>query len=195
MVRLFVRLLSGGVLTAALCCAGVINSFHVELGNWNGTSFNADGSDWNTFNGGNWAVGATAPGFGNPVLDGFNSVNLADGEYYLYMATNSDSTATAIRITVGYSGGGVATEVFTDPSGAANAGNYTLVSGSGFTADLVTGPQNAHTTVGSGQRYFSTGEANWVVDFNSGAVAPEPGSLTLLAVGLVSFGLARRKKS
>jgi hypothetical protein len=189
------RFLGWGILAAGLCRAGNINSLHVQLGSWNGSSFSPDGSDWNTYNGGNWAIGATAPGFGNPVLDGFNSVNLPDGEYFLYMASNGDTGARAVQITLGYSGGGSVAEVFTDPNGALNAGSYTLAFGSGFTANLVTGPQTAHTAVGSGQTYSSTGQPNWIIDLNSGTSVPEPGSWRLLAAGLASFVLLRRKKT
>lgn len=190
-MRVFGRVLGGTLLIAALCCAGTIDSFHVELGTWNGSSFSPSGSDWNTYNGANWAVGATAPGYGNPVLDGLNAVSLADGEYYLYMAANGNLTSTAVRITLGYSGGPVS-EVFTDANGAANSGSYTLVSGSGFTANLVTGPQTAFTAVGTGQVYSSTGAANWVVDLNSGSAAPEPGSWMLITAGLAALLSFRR---
>lgn len=171
--------------------AGTIDSIHIQTGTWDGSVFTPSGSDWNTYNPDNWAVGATAPGFGNPVLDGFNSVNLPDGEYYLYMATDDD-TSPDIQITLGYSGGPSVAEVFTDSARqAANAGTYTLVSGSGFSANLVTGPQFTYTAVGSGQVYNSTGEANWIVDLNSVSV-PEPASWTLFALGTGLFVVIRR---
>jgi hypothetical protein len=162
------------------------------LGSWNGSAFSPDGSDWNTYNGSNWAIGATEPGFGNSLLDEFNSVDLPDGEYFLYVASNGDTSVTAVQITLGYSGGPV-TEVFTDGNGAGGGGTYTLVSGSGFTANLVTGPQTTYTAVGNGQVYESTGRPNWIIDLNSGSAAPEPDSWILLATGLAGMVLVHRK--
>ena len=181
-------------LAAGSCFGANINSLHVEFGTWDvpTSSFTRDGSDWNTFNGSNWAIGATAPGFGNPVLDGFNSVDLPDGEYYLYMATDLDSGATAMQITLGYASG-VVVEDFTSTS-VLTAGPYTLVSGSGFTASLVAAPQSTFTAVGSGQRYFPTGEANWIIDLNSSTSAPEPGTTSMLLIaGLGALAFARQK--
>jgi len=174
-----------------LSYAGTVDSIDIKLGSWNGTTFNSDGSWWNTYAVGNWAVGATEAGFGNPLLDGFNSVDLADGDYYLYMADNGDTGAQAVQITLGYSGGPSVSEVFTDSNGAAVSGSYTLVSGSGFTADLVTGPQTTHTTVGSSQVYESTGEANWIVDLND---VPEPASWILMTAGFGFLATMRRRK-
>jgi hypothetical protein len=184
----------GFALWAAVSGYGsTINSLQVELGSWDGSTFTPDGSTWNTFVAGNWAVGATAPGYGNPVLDGFNSVNLPDGEYYLFMASNNDTAAQAIRITLGYSGSPSAVEVYTDPSGAANSGTYTLVSGSGFAASLVTGPQTAHEVVANGQNYSPNGRANWVVDVNSSVATPEPATWTLIAGAFAVCGAVRRR--
>jgi|SRR5271157_391366 len=175
------------------CLAGTINSIDVQLGTWSSGTFTTAGLDWNTYGGGNWAVGATAPGYGNPLLDSFNSVSLPDGEYYLYMAQADNGAAptpNAIQITLGYSAGGPNVEVFTSTGNPEyTAGPYTLVSGSGYTASLVTAPQSVDLEVGTGQTYHATSAPNWVVD-----IGPEPGSWVLLASGLAGLIFLSRRK-
>jgi len=196
MHRRIATIFAGIVLASGFCVADTITSLDIQLGSWDGTTFSSDGSEWNTYNAGNWAIGTTAPGFGNPLLDSFQSVNLPDGEYYLYMADNGDDDD-AIQITLGYSGGPV-TEVFTYSSSPQEGipGPYTLVSGSGFTASLVTAPQSANSLVSESQVYTPTdGTNDWVVDLNSGSTAPEPGSWMLLVGGLTGLAFARRRSS
>jgi hypothetical protein len=194
-LRLIPFALVGVVLAAGFCTAGTITSIDIQLGSWDGSTFTTDGSQWNTYNADNWAIGATAPGFGNPLLDGFDSVSLPDGEYYLYMADNDDD-AGAIQIILGYSGGPV-TEVFTYAGSPQEGtpGPYTLVSGSGFTASLVTPPQSTYLQVSSGQIYSPSGDEDWVIDLNSGSSVPEPSSWLLVAGGVAGLLFARRRKA
>jgi hypothetical protein len=192
MFRPLLRVLLGLALLASVSFAGTITSIHIELGNWDGTTFTRSGSDWNTYDPSNWAIGATAPGFGNPLLNSFQSVSLPDGHYYLYMAEAYIDRSPAIRIILGYDNAPSATGIFTSPGFAEYDGPYTLVS-STFAADLVTGPQTVNTAVGSGQTYSSTGEANWVLDLDTNAAIPEPGSLILFGTGIGALALIRRR--
>ncbi len=192
MFRPFLRLALGLVLLTSASFAGTITSVHVELGTWNGTVFTPDGSDWNTFNSFNWAIGVTAPGFGNPVLNTFPTLSVPDGHYYLYMAEFQDF-ATALRLTLGYSGGPDVSAVYTSAGGVEYSGPY-AVAGSGFLLQLVTAPQGTHTTVSEGQNYFPTpGQNNWVLDLDSNVTIPEPGSMVLLAAGIGALCLIRRR--
>jgi hypothetical protein len=181
------------MLTAGSCFGGTITSIDVTLGTWDASTFTSVGSIWNTFDGGNWAVGATTPGYGNPLLNSFANVALADGEYWLYMAQYDGSANNAIRITLGYLGGGSNVEVFTAVEGSPEfVGGYTLVSGSGFSADLVAAPQTDHELVGTRQVYSSDGTPNWIVDINSNA--PEPGSWVLMGTGFAALIFAARRR-
>jgi len=195
MIKKFIGLPVAIMLLAGLACAGNIDSLHVQLGSWNGTQFIGGGSDWNTFSVGNWAIGATAPGYGNPLLTSYSPAldqfSLPDGEYWLYMAEYSDPS-NAIQITLGYQGGGSVVEVFTAPASAEYSGPYTRVSGTAFTADLISGPQSLYTPVAPGQAYQSNSTPNWIVDVNTGSGVPEPGSWPLAAAGLTVLAGLRR---
>lgn len=185
-----IALMSGIACASTIGSTGTINGIDIQTGSWSGGTFYAVG-EWNTFNDGNWAIGATAPGYGNSLLDGYQSVNLQDGEYWLYMAADYD-TYPAIQISLSYAGGGEVTEVFTAPvaDGAEYGGPYTLAWGSGFTANLISAPQSTYELVGLGQNYTSDGTQNWIVDLNT---VPEPGSWMLLAVGIAALVGIRRK--
>ena len=200
MIKKFIGMVAALMLFAGLACAGSIDSLHIQLGYWDGTQFFVSGSDWNTYNADNWAIGATAPGYGNPLLTTYspalNQFSLPDGDYWLYMADDGDGS-TAIQITLGYQGGGSVVEVFTSPDGAEYTAPYTLVSGSAFTANLVSGPQTTYELVAPStccyyQAYYSDGTANWIVDVNTGSGVPEPGSWPLAAAGLAVVAGSRR---
>jgi hypothetical protein len=169
-----------------------ITSLTVDLGNWTGSAFVGDGAIWNTYDPANWAVGATHPGIGNPVLDGFNSVNLPLGQYYLYMASYPD-TGNALDFTAGLSNNTSITGVFTTIGGSPEfVGGYTQVAGStDLSLSLVSPPQTAYTPVSEGQNYGSTGTANWILDVNA---APEPGFYGALALGLTGMIVAVRRR-
>lgn len=196
----FAAIISFGIVlaTSPVLFASTIESIDVQLGSWNGGSFSGDGSEWDTFNGGDWAVVATAPGFGNPTLDGLNNVNLPGDQYWLFMADDQDP-ATAIQITLGYASGSVV-EVYTDPQGPQFGGTYTLVSGTGFSASLISGPQNnfepAPTSQAtSGGLYVSSGTPDWVIQLDQSPV-PEPASgseMTLGALVLAALVFGRRR--
>lgn len=193
MIEKVIGLSAAIVLLAGLASAGNIDSLHVQLGSWNGTQFIGSGSDWNTYNAGNWAIGATASGYGNPLLTSyspaFNQFSLPDGEYWLYMAEYYDPS-TAIQITLGYQGGGSAVGVFTSPGAAEYSGPYMRVSGTAFTADLIAGPQSTYEMVAPGQVYQCCGTPNWIVDVNT--AVPEPGSWLLAAAALTVLAGSRR---
>jgi hypothetical protein len=185
------------ILAAGSCYAGTITYIDVTLGYWDGSAFSGGGGEWNTSGSYYWGIGVTDPGFGNPlwVTSDTSDLNLPDGEYWLYMATNGATDPHAVQITLGYAGGSDV-EVFTTSAGTPeeDVGDYTLVSGSGFAANLAYAPQSTSELVGANYTYASDGTPNWIVDLDSGA-APEPGSWVLLATGLAAliyFG--RRRK-
>lgn len=177
-----------------------ITSFHIMLGTWTGSSFVFDGGDWNT-NGPGWAIGATAPGLGNTLLDSYQNVNLSLGEYYLYAAQTIDG-GNAIELTVGLSNNTTLTEIFKTSGGGSALfnGGYTLVQGSGFNLGFVSGPESTYVPVGQGPTGYSGGTADWVLDFSDPAATPEPASAALLltgigTAGLISLGRRRRMLS
>jgi len=182
------------ILAAGSCFAGTITSVDVQTGTWSGSTFTNTAGEWNTYNAVNWAVGVTLPVSSSPLLDSFNSVNLPDGQYWLYMA-GFDDPSPAIQITLNYAGG-PDVEVFTSSGSAEYNDAYTLVSGSGFTANLVAAPQSTYELVGTGQTYVSGLAPNWIVDINSGAGPrlPEPGSWVLLATGLAALIFFKRRQ-
>jgi hypothetical protein len=195
-------------LQAAPARAGTITYFDVQLGSWNGSSFTADGSKWNTgYYGPNWAIGATDPVPGYPLLNSepggyyrlapgdYSTVNLPPGNYWLYMASNDDTSATAIELTLGFSDNTSITEVFTTGSGGSPQfyGDYTLVRGSGFDLSFVNPPQYGYAPAGSGgynQCYNYNGSPDWVVDFNTS----EPSTAILLPIGLLALAFLGRKR-
>ena len=181
------------ILATGSCFAGTITYIDVNLGTWDGSAFTTVGLDWNTnFTSANFAVGATLPEYGEPLLiDGVDPVSLQDGEYYLYLAEAYNESPLAIQITLDYAGGGSNVEVFTSPGNPEIEGPYTLVSGSGFTASLVTAPQSTYELVGQGQNYSTDGTQNWILDVNS---SPEPASWVLLATGLACLISVSRRK-
>ena len=187
-------LIAGSCSAFSFISLDAISSIDVQLGTWNGLTFSMNGLEWNTYGNANWAVGVTHPAYGDPLLDSQNNVDLPNGEYYLYMAQEDDFSPTAIQITLGYATSSVV-EVFTNTSSTSpeDYGPYTRVSGSGFTANLVTGPQSTYTAVGEGQVYSPAGYANWIVDINS--TTPEPGSWMLLASGFAALIFFSRRRS
>jgi hypothetical protein len=190
-------------LQAAPARAGTltITSFDIQLGTWDGSSFTSDGNEWNTYYyGPNWAIGATNPGWGNSLLDYNGNVDLAPGNYWLYMASTSDN-GNAIQLTIGQPGSIPSiTEVFTSAGGSPSCngsystaecfGGYTRVQGSGFELSFVSGPQSNYELVGGGQTYSSDGSENWVVDFST----PEPSTAILLPIALLALAFVGRKR-
>ncbi len=154
-----------------------------------------DGSDWNTYNSSNWAVGATDPGYGNPVLDGFDSVDLPDGEYYVYMASNGDPGATAVQNHPGIQRGQPGCGGLHGCQRGCQCGRLNAGFRFGLHGKPGNRPANDLHRCGHWQVYHSTGTANWIIDLNSGTSAPEPGSCILLAAGLAGLALRRRKPS
>ncbi len=191
------------ILAAGSCFAGTITSVDVQLGTWNGSTFTTDGSVWDSSTAIFWPVGVTNSGYGNSLLvtSVTSNLNLPDGEYWLYMAEVGDSS-TAIQITLNYAGG-PDVEVFTASGSAEYNDTYTLVSGSGFTANLVSAPQSTYELVGTWGQYAAPGTngtqsglQNWILDINSGAGPrlPEPGSWVLLATGLAALIFFNRRR-
>jgi hypothetical protein len=180
-------------LVATPARADDIDSLQVFLGTWNGSSFALHGGVWNTYSPINWAIGVTNPGYNNPLLDSYQDVNLAPGNYWLYMASLPDA-GNAIEINIGLANDTSITEVFTASGGSAEFnGGYTLVQGSGFDLSFISGPQFEYTPVSEGQIYSPGGYANWVLDLNATA-APEPSSAVLLSIALLAIAFVARKR-
>lgn len=171
-----------------------ITSLSVDLGSWDGTSFTGDGAIWNTNNNPtNWFVGATSPGIGHSVLDSPSNVNLPLGQYYLYMASYPDSSH-ALEFTAGLSNNTSITGVFVSSGLSPEfVGGYTQVSGtSGFTLDLVSGPQVVYAPVGEAGDYTNmNGSSDWILDLNA---TPEPAFYGALAIGLTGMIVAVRRR-
>lgn len=162
------------------CFAGTLNYVQVQLGTWNGSNFVFNGAEWDWQSGFNgWAIGVTNPGSANPVLNSISSPGLTTAPYWLYMAQSGSGQA--IRITLGYSTGAL-TEVYNSPSDAESNSAWTLVSGSGFTANLVAAPQSTFEKVGQLHGgYTPDGTQNWVVGIN-------PAPVLFLGVDTVTGG-------
>lgn len=203
MIRSLLRSIVALSLVAAPLSAQGIKDVTVLGGFWNGSSFAANGLNWNTYNSGNWAVGITQQGsFANPLLNGAGNVgtstpNLADGSYYLFMQGQDQfhgyNFPNFNSFFISLSDGTVsrdmvfafaATDQFDSPG-------YTAVMGSGFTADGLSTVRIDR--VGQGQNYSPDGGSDFAIAVNTTAT-PEPASLVLLGTGLVGIVMVGRRK-
>ena len=200
-------MLKSALLFSSLLCAltgvasaGSIATLEIDLGDWTGSSFNISNHRWNTYPSGWAAIGLSNPTLGSPLLNTSSSsdMGLSDGSYYLFMSDYGNSYQ-AIQFIVTYEGGATNTVVFTDPSGAVNADGYTLVSGTGVSASLLSPAQSTYELVGgNAQTYAPNGFQNWIVAFNSvggATAAPEPSSWLLFAIGAVGLWVLSRRRS
>ena len=203
MLRNLLRSIVALSLVAAPLSAQGIKDVTVLGGYWNGSSFAANGLNWNTYNGGNWAVGITLQGsLANPLLNGAGNVgtsspNLADGSYYLFMQGQNQFHGYNYpyfnSFLISLSDGAVNRDmVYTfSTTDQFDAPGYTAVSGTGFTADGVS--TSGIDRVGMGQYYAPADGSDFAIAINT-TTTPEPASLVLLGTGLVGIVMVRRRK-